>query len=130
MPFEVFDKAKHYDGPHRKEPYPVVGVQRAGHISLNSAALKALGEPEALLLFFDPDERVIGLGPSTRTNPAAFPLRMTGRTATTRIVSARSFLRHFGAEHPEARRYPARMYDGMLTVPLREERPAEQLRAV
>ena len=118
MGFELFDKAKHYSGPWRKASEPEVGIQKAGQLSLNAAACEALGEPEAVFLLFDSERRCIGLQSCPPDEPRAFPIRRPSRH--TCLVGGRSFLEHYRVDHSEARRYPARLIDDVLVVPLQE----------
>ena len=117
----MFDKKRRYDGRGRRERVPWVGIQKAGMLSLNAPAFEALGEPEAVVLLFDPEEKVVGFRASPATDPRAFPLRKYNRRSSAYLVSGRTFLKHYGVDHSTARRYSARMVGDVLAVPLREK---------
>ncbi len=99
---------------------PMVTVQKAGTLGLNHAAFEALGEPEAVLLLFDPEERIIGLRRVERSDPNSYPVQKqpSGKGA---VVSGKAFAQFYGIATDQARRYPARFYDDVLGVDLNEE---------
>lgn len=110
--FETFKK-----GASPREKRSFVTLQRTGPVSLNLAAYEALGRPEAIELLFDPAERIVGLRPSGRDNRNAYPVRPVGRA--TFVVAGRAFMKYYGIEVKQGRRFPARILDGVLAFELR-----------
>ena len=98
---------------------PMVTIQKRGTISLNRPALEALGEPAAVELLYDRDERLMGLRPVDPVASHAYRPRKQGRTSNI-IVSGQAFTQYFNVETSAARRYPAAMLDGVLVVDLKQ----------
>ncbi len=107
----------------RRLPEPLVSLQRNGVLALNLAAYEALGRPEAIALLFDPDERIIGLQPTTPEDLHAFTVRKNPR-AQHYALAMKSFADHYGIALGETRRYRAEPMDGLLAVRL-EQQPAD-----
>jgi hypothetical protein len=114
MAFETFKR-------QRAQPStePTVTIQRKGVISLNVASFEALGEPEAVELLFDPDERRIGMRKIDPSVPHAYTVRSLGHT--TWLVSGTAFTNYYAIETPVARRWSATMQDDILTIDLKTE---------
>ena len=113
MPFEEFDKRA---ATASKSPF--VTIQRKGPFGLNKAAFEAMGEPEAVSLLYDRDEKLIGFKPVPLTYARAFPVRAQGKNAVTYMVAGQSFTRHYGIDTSTARRYAVEMRDGVLVLDL------------
>src|SRR2546423_12753119 len=56
----------------RKKGLMSISLGRKGVIRMNLAAIKAIGEPEAVVLMFDDKESIIGIVPSTLRNDISF----------------------------------------------------------
>lgn len=113
--FEVFNR--------RAAPVttqPLVTIQKRGTMSFNRAAFEALGEPEAVELLFDRQERIVGFRPVGGDVPHAYRPRKQGRTYNY-LVAGQAFTQHYGIETDTARRYPAAMLDGVLIVDLKAD---------
>jgi hypothetical protein len=98
----------------------MVTVQKGGSLGLNQAALELLGAPDAVLLLFDPQERVIGLRPVARTEPNSYPVQKqpSGKGA---VVAGRAFTQFYGIPADQARRYVAQLYGDVLGVDLNQQ---------
>lgn len=116
MPWEPFDKRS-----AAASKAPMVSIQRKGPFSLNKAAHELMGSPEAVELFFDREQQLVGFKPTSLTSPRAFPVRPQGKNAGTLMIAGQSFTRHFGIDTSKARRYPVEMRDGVLVLDLRGE---------
>lgn len=111
--FEVFNR--------RAAPVttqPLVTIQKRGTMSFNRAAFEALGEPAAVELLFDRQERIVGFRPVDVDVPHAYRPRKQGHTHNY-LVAGQAFTQHFGIETGTARRYPAAMLDAVLVVDLK-----------
>lgn len=119
MAWEVFDRDWAGKGGVSS---PCVTIRRAGQFALNTAALEALGQPEAVVLLFDKDEKMVGFQASDPADPNAFSLRLRTAPEVVRpTIPARTFLRHYGIERRETRRYPALFFSEMLVIDLKDE---------
>jgi hypothetical protein len=106
----------------RASPVPreaALTIYPRGLFSVNRAARKALGEPEAVELLFDRTDRLIGLRGASAQVPHAYPLR-TQAASSSVLVSGRAFARHYGISTDTARRYPATMMGDVLVVDVKE----------
>ena len=98
---------------------PTVGIQGGGrNLSLNRAAVEALGSPEAVELLYDPDESLIGIRAAPKT-VATFPVVGLARGASTCLIAATALVKAMGIDAAEAKRYDAQMIDDILTVDLK-----------
>jgi len=121
MGFEVFEKSS---APLTR--IPSVTVQRRGLISLNRAAWKLLDDAAFVELLFDPQERVIGLRPTSETNPNAYPVRPQGSNANSDkgpvLIAGQLFTKYYGIDTEQAMRYVGpQVQDGILCVDLKSE---------
>lgn len=71
--------------------HPSISIQNTGAITLNEPAWRLFGEerPEALVLMYNPDERVVGLLPATTEEADAYKVNEVGARHT---VNARRFI--------------------------------------
>lgn len=115
--FEVFRKDV---AASRARPY--VTIQRRGAISLNAAAHRALGHPEAVELLFNAVERIVGLRPVDPHRQHSYLLRCPTRSpAGPFLLSAVSFTRYYGIDTTTALRREGYLDGGMLCVALDAE---------
>ena len=114
MPFEEFDKRS---AGLTKSPF--VTIQRKGPFSMNKAAYALAGEPQAVSLFYDPEEQLIGFKPRPPDYPRAFPVRPQGATSSTYVIAGHAFSQHYGIDTSVARRYAVEMRDDMLVLDLK-----------
>lgn len=112
MSFEVFDKRR-----KRLDVKPTVVIRFNAVFGFNNPAMELMGSPEALLVLFDSEERLIGFTPSTRNDKRAFPIR--GKEGQGRTVSAKNFLVYYGIDHDVSRAYPVEWTGEMLVVDLK-----------
>ena len=107
----------------RASPTPreaALAIYPRGLFSVNRAACRALGDPEAVELLFDRTEQLIGLRGVPAQVPHAYPLR-TQASSSSVLVSGRAFTRHYQIRTDVARRYPATMIGDVLAVDLKEQ---------
>lgn len=110
--FESFDRRQ-----IPAQSHPMATLQRKGLLSLNRAAVVALGEPEALELLYDPKARAIGLRPIAISEHKAYPIRQQ-LGARSYMVSAAKLCSYYGIDTSTALRYAPTMVDGMLVIEL------------
>ncbi len=105
----------------RVKQEPTLRIQKSGEIHVNDAALELIGTPEAVTaveLLYDPDNNVLGLRPSDSKNWDAFPRRRDKKRPYIHIFAGRSFTQFHGIDTGVARRYPAKVVDGILVADL------------
>jgi hypothetical protein len=101
-------------------PNPMVAFHLRGLFALNELAYDALKRPEAIELFYDRDERVVGFKTSTCASPDSYAVRH--HTKHSYQVEGRSFIKFYGIPEEEAgRRYAAEMIDDILAVDLKQQ---------
>lgn len=71
-----------------------------GVFTLNQLTYDEMGNPPAVELFYDKDERLIGLKPSTLEVPHAYKVRQQGKNKSY-LISARAYCGFFGIEIPQ-----------------------------
>lgn len=114
--FETFTKRM---APLAKKPY--VTIQKRGTISLNAAAHAALGEPEAVELLYDRDERIVGLRAVSREAEHAYALRpQAGKSVGPYIVSGTAFAKYYKIDTSVSRRWVAQLEGDILCIDLKE----------
>jgi hypothetical protein len=96
-----------------------VTIQRRGTFSFNQTARTAIGNPEAVELLYDVDERLIGFRPVDPSNPRAYRLRKQGH-ANNWILGGQAFTKTFRINTDTAKRYLATVDDGVLVVDLKQ----------
>lgn len=116
--FKVFDKAVYMARRYVRSEGPTATVLKSNILSLNRYAWESLGDPRLVMLYYDEQERRIGLRTSD-DEIKAHAVRPVGRS--TRVVSVRRFLSHFGIDASRSRRYPAEMDGDMLVVDLKKQ---------
>jgi hypothetical protein len=123
--FEEFVRSSPRDA--RRET-PMFTLQARGLLSLNHAAFQALGEPEAVSLLYDPDEHIVALRKSDRSNPDAYRIRKQ-QQAQSYLVGAQAFTAHYAIPTPRARRFKGTDYgDGVWGFDLSEGVDVKNLR--
>jgi hypothetical protein len=115
LPFEEFDKRA---ASASKSPF--VTVRKDKGFTLNRAAYKLLGEPDAVTLLYDEEEHLIGFKPASPTFPRAYPVRPQPK-GTAVSVAGRAFGHHYGIDTSITRRYAVEMQDGVLVLDLDSE---------
>lgn len=113
-----FEKFRRYKVT--EAPTPMVAFHIRGLFALNELAYDALKRPEAIELFYDRDERVVGFKASTRDSPDSYAVRH--HTKHSYQVEGRSFIKYYGIpEEAAGRRYAAKMVDDILAVDLKQQ---------
>ncbi len=114
--FETFTKRL---VPLGKRPY--LTIQKRGIISLNQAAFLALGSPETVELLFDAHQRILGLRAVDAMIEHAYPVRRVGIGATSYVIAARAFTKHYRIDTAVSRRWPATLDTGVLCIDLKTQ---------
>jgi hypothetical protein len=102
------------------DPVPTVAFHKRGLFALNELAYDALKRPEAIELFYDASEMVIGFKGATRDSPDAYAVRH--HTKHSYQVEGRGFVRFY--EIPEeagGKRYRAEMVGDILAIDLKQQ---------
>jgi len=111
--WEVYDrKAK----PRVTEPH--VTLQASGTFSMNAAAYEALGSPDAVDLMYSRSDKVVGFRPSEPGAPHSYPIKPQ-QNARTFQTGGKAFCTYFGIPTGQARRFAAKMVEGVLEVDLK-----------
>lgn len=113
MGFEVFEKKS---APLAK--VPSVTIQRRGLISLNRAAYALIDNPEAVVLLWDQERRVIGLKPAPIEDQNAYPARpQTPKSDKGPVMVAGSlFTQYYKIDTAESYRWVPTVVDGILCI--------------
>lgn len=114
--FETFKKRM---VPLKKAPY--VTIQKRGTMSFNAAAHAALGNPEAVELLYDRDERIIGVRSVDPGVEHAYPLRSPSKRDMSFILSGTAFTKYYEIDTSVSTRYPAYMDGDVLCIDLKQE---------
>lgn len=84
---------------------PVVGIGRHGTITINDIALKKYFiDAKYIVLYYDPERKVIGIKPEKKQSGETYHLRMQ-KSGGGAVISGRGFLRFFGIEFSKATRF-------------------------
>lgn len=114
--FERFDKRS-----NRYVKTPELTIQASGGISMNAAAHRALGEPEAVELLYDADKHVMGLRGVEPARPYAYPLRRAGKKGTGSLTTAaKAFFQYYDLPLGTPVRREVTVEDGVLIVNLND----------
>ncbi len=112
--FHVFDRI----GTTRADHVPTVRIQKSGEIHINEPAIELIGKPQAVELLYDPQNNALGIRPSDTKTPYAFPRRRDKQRPHVHIFAGRSFTLFHGIDTSNARRFPAKLVDGILVADL------------
>ena len=98
----------------------MVAFHVRGLFALNELAYDALNRPEAIELFYDRGEKIIGLKGSSKESPDSYAVRH--HTKHSYQVEGRSFIKFYGIPQEAAgRRYRAEMMGEILAVDLKQQ---------
>ena len=114
--FEVFRKRSNQPGGVN----PQVTLQRGGTFSLNQKSFDALGQPEAVVLLYDTQQRIIGFRKVEPGDFNAFPVHRQGK-GQSYLVNGLSFCQFYEIPLGQARRYKAQLFDDVLGIDLNGE---------
>jgi len=123
--FEVFEAGpvvQNTDRPH-------VTISKLGHLFFNRHALALLGDPIAVTLMYDRKRKIIGVMPSDRRRPNAFPLRRKdGEASRGRMLHANNFCKHYAIRPTETLAFlnPEINHNGILILNLHEVRSVKK----
>lgn len=112
--FEVFHRPR-----TSADTTPAVTISPAGMI-LNKAAAELLGRPDRVELLYDRGRRAVGVRPAVADDRLT-SFKATPTTSGGFRVAHRSFVNHYGIQTAPARRWTARLDDGVLCVDLAGE---------
>jgi hypothetical protein len=98
---------------HAVPDEPMFTLQARGLISMNMAAFKALGEPVAVALLYDPDEGIIALRKVSRTYHNGYPVRKQANSRSY-LVGATGFTSYHKINTEVPRRYVGAKYDDQV----------------
>jgi hypothetical protein len=99
----------------------LITLQKLGRaFTFNHAAYEALGEPDALELYFDKGRNVIGFHPANPETKHAYVVRKA-HGAKSYFISARSFITRFGIDAEITRRYRGQKIGNVLAVDLTQK---------
>lgn len=96
---------------------PLVTLQRGGNFSYNHASHMALGEPDALELFYNDKERKIGFKKGDPAAPHVYPVRKQKNSSNYQFSGA-AFTSAFGIPTTATLRFKAVKQGEMLVVDL------------
>lgn len=113
-----FEKFRRYKVT--EAPTPMVAFHVRGLFALNELAYDALKRPEAIELFYDRGEKIIGLKGASKGSPDSYAVRH--HTKHSYQVEGRSFIKFYGIpEEAAGRRYTAEMIGDILAVDLKQQ---------
>jgi len=112
--FREYDRSRSYESHDES----AVTIQRRGLITFNKAAVRALGNPAAVMFLVDEEERLLGFrGVTTNGMGRSAPAVMRGPGAK---ISAVTVLRHLNVDHSRPRRYPLILMDGIHCIDFKQ----------
>lgn len=116
--FEVFTKRM---APLGKKP--AVTIQKRGLFSMNRAAHALMGEPKAVELLYDRDERIVGIRQVDEDAPHAYVIRPQASTKDSGplIIAGGLFTQYYGIDTTVSRRWIPTFEDGILRLDLKTE---------
>lgn len=82
-------------GPKDVENELHVTLGRKGELMIGAVATRQLGEPDAVVLLFDPETRVMGVRPAHVRAENAYPMKEK-KKGEHRLVRAIRFCKHYG----------------------------------
>ena len=109
-----------------------VTLNRKGQIYMNERAIKAMGDPEVVVLMYDSYHQTIGVKASTLDKRNAFrPKKKTERVGS-RILYAANFCREFGIKPKQTLAFVRAEVDieGVLILAMRDTMAAGRKKAL
>ena len=107
--FLEFDR----ENSHYVPDEPMFTLQKRGLISMNQAAFKALGEPAAVALLYDPDEGIVAMRKVPRTYHNGYLLRKQN-AARSYLLAATGFTSFHKINTDVSRRYVGQRFDDQV----------------
>ena len=59
----------------------------------------------AIIFFYDPERKCIGLKPLKESEERSYSIRVTRKTSNIYVITANAFLHHYGIDYSERRKY-------------------------
>ena len=115
MPFKVFDRK---GAPATTKAW--ITIQRRGNFGINRAAFQEMGEPEAVELLWDAENRRIGFKKTDPQGINAYPVRKQ-QNSVSYLVAGQAFTKYCGIDTEEARRYQITNEDGLAIIALNSD---------
>jgi hypothetical protein len=112
--FEIFRRGA---APIGKQPY--VTLNKRGVFLINKAAYQAIGQPQAVIMMFDPSEKIVGMQPVEAGTADAYAVHTTTRDRSF-LVSGKAFCNYYELPLGTSIRYPASVNDGILCINIAE----------
>jgi hypothetical protein len=108
---------------HHSDTRTYVTMNRKGEIAMNGAAWKRIGQPNAVMVMYNPPNSLIMLKPTSDGAKNAFPLRKHGKRDG-RIIRAFRLLTEFNLRLPDTIEFTAPEIDinCQMTLDLRTAR--------
>jgi len=100
----------------RRANAPAATVQARGGFGLNAPLLAELGEPENVLLFFDPEDNRVGIAAAKGGEPYAYTARSNGHQGAGRIISAKTFMDAHGIPYDKTVPVAVTFENGMAVL--------------
>lgn len=98
----------------------MVSIHLRGILALNQQAQEALGNPDAIELFYDREYRIIGMKGAPRSSPDAYTVRHHAKHSSQ--IAGQSFLEFYNVpQSVRGRRYRAEKDGVFLTVDLTQD---------
>lgn len=114
-----FEEFSREDARSRRED-PQFTLQARGLLSLNQAAFRALGDPEAVVLLYDDAEGIVGLQKVDKDHANAYMVRKQHKSQSY-VVGTQGFAAYHGIQTLRARRFAGHDYGkGVWGFALRE----------
>ena len=111
-------------GNHKEELH--ITLNPKGYLLIGARAFEKFGRPEQAILLFDQTNSLIGIQPTNRHAPNAYPLVKENKTkkGNYRIIRAHRFCRHYAirVERTVAFVEPTVDPDGVLVLDLKNAR--------
>ena len=101
MPYELFSRKRTHGGP------PSVSVTKYGNFVINSSGVTALQKRPYLQVYWDKEDRKVGLKPLKAAEEHAYHVNYSPKGGVGSI-SATAFLKSVGYSYEETQRFPAK----------------------
>jgi hypothetical protein len=107
-----------------------VSINPRGHFHVNRKAIIAMGEPDAVVLYFDRERKAIGMRRSPIDHRSAFRLVRKASNESGRMIFATNFCRHHNITPTATIRFAAPQVnkDGILILDLKETQSVSSFR--
>jgi hypothetical protein len=104
-------------GVSKSDTRPMISIQASGSIQFNRAAHELLGNPKALKLLYDEENKLIGFRPVSEDEASSYKLHKTVN-AERYGFSLKAFANYFGIPLTESRRFEARKFGDVIGIDL------------